>query len=303
MFVALAILWKPLIRGTGGDIDRPVGIAVVHQTNNGSEYFVSGGGSSQATSNTSQNVAAALPNVKGASPLEDLISDLLPNESALPNAASGADTVGNGLSGSGTTGVSGKGSGDFGKGPKTETSFLGVKGSGASFVYVLDRSDSMNINAGAPMFVAKRELMNSIDSLKEGNQFQVVFYNDAPVPLASIRGISNRMMFATETDKNRAKQFVRGMTANGGTEHLAAIKAGLSFAPEVLFFMTDADEPRLTDAQMQYLQELATRTKTTIHSIEFRSGLPQGDGGWIRILAEQTRGTYRFVNVDDLRVE
>ncbi len=69
----------------------------------------------------------------------------------------------------------------------------------------------MNVNSSAPMSVAKRELSTSIDSLSEDNQFQIVFYNEAPIPLSSVRGVSNRMHFAKEADKKRAKQFVRSM--------------------------------------------------------------------------------------------
>jgi hypothetical protein len=78
---------------------------------------------------------------------------------------------------------------------------------------------------------------------------------------------------------------------------------GLSFGPDVLFFMTDADEPRLTDAQLQDLQERALRTQTTIHAIEFRAGPQSGNGGWIRSLAEMTKGTYRYVDVETLQAD
>ncbi|MFN7845240.1 MAG: hypothetical protein ACK5YR_22145 [Pirellula sp.] len=308
LFTTIVALWRPITRGTGGEPDRPVGIAVVHQTNSGTEYFLSGseGGPSSADkveSSAADIPSSAMPDSQGAAALESLLADLVPNDSKSASSGSGTDSSESGLTGVGSLSGPGKSTGKFGTGDKTKTSFLGVEGTGTSFVYVLDRSDSMNVNSSAPMFVAKRELNTSIESLSEDNQFQIVFYNEAPIPLSSVRGVSNRMHFAKEADKNRAKQFVRAMIANGGTEHLSALRMGLSFGPDVLFFMTDADEPRLTDAQLQDLQERALRTQTTIHTIEFRAGPQSGNGGWIRSLAEMTKGTYRYVDVETLQAD
>ena len=308
LFTTLIVLWRPITRGTGGEADRPVGIAVVHQTNTGTEYFLSGseGGASSAASAesiTTDIPNSTIPDSQGAAALESLLVDLVPRDASPSISGTNSDMLDSGTTGVGASSGIGKSDGKFGTGDKTKTSFLGVEGSGTSFVYVLDRSDSMNVNSGAPMSVARRELITSIDSLNEDNQFQIVFYNDAPIPLSSIRGVSNRMHFAKEADKKRAKQFVRAMIANGGTEHLSALRMGLAFGSDVLFFMTDADEPRLTDAQLQDLQERALRTRTTIHTIQFRAGPQTGSGGWIRALAEMIKGTYRYVDVDTLVAE
>jgi hypothetical protein len=308
LFTTIVALWRPVTRGTGGEQDRPVGIAVVHQTNSGTEYFLSGSEGGASSANNAESSAAAIPSSvmpdsQGAAAIESLLADLAPNDSNSKSSGSGTDASESGLTGVGNASGPGKSTGKFGTGDKTKTSFLGVEGTGTSFVYVLDRSDSMNVNSSTPMSVAKRELNISIDSLNEDNQFQIVFYNEAPIPLYSVRGVSNRMHFAKEADKKRAKQFVRAMIANGGTEHLSALRMGLSFGPDVLFFMTDADEPRLTDSQLQDLQERALRTQTTIHAIQFRAGPQTGSGGWIRSLAEMTKGTYRYVDVETLQPE
>jgi len=308
LFTTLIVLWRPITRGTGGEADRPVGIAVVHQTNTGTEYFLAGSEGGPANtpateSTTSAMPSSALPDNQGATALESLLSDLVPDTTSTPASGTNNSSIESGLTGVGSSTGAGKSNGKFGTGDKTKTSFLGVEGTGTSFVYVLDRSDSMNVNSSAPMSVARRELINSIESLNEDNQFQIVFYNEAPIPLSSIRGVSNRMHFAKETEKNRAKQFVRSMIANGGTEHLSALRMGLSFGSDVLFFMTDADEPRLTESQLLDLQEKALRTQTTIHTIQFRSGPQSGSGGWIKELAEMTKGTYRYVDVDTLTAD
>jgi hypothetical protein len=306
LFVILGLLWRPVVRGTGGEPDRPIGIAVVHQTSDGNNYYsLRDSGSSSASS----NVQAPQSNLTVATQpmsLESILADVLDSGADVAAAsaqATGADLSGTGLSGSGNTsgsGSPGKGSGGLNQ---TQASFLGVTGTGSSFVYVLDRSDSMNALSSAPFLLAKRELLKSIQSLGPAHQFQILFYNDSISPMSGALGGRNRLLFAKDTEKARATQFIRGMIANGGTEHLPALKGGLSFAPDVLFFMTDAEEPRLNQAQLADLQERAAQSGTTIHTIQFAPGEPTGDGGWLRALAEMNRGKYRYVNVDTIEIE
>ena len=304
--LVIAWLYRPVSRGTQGELDRPVGIAVVHQTGRGSDYFLMGGSSasaSQDSAKASEKLATVEVDTPGATSLEELVADLLPNETTANGDGSGQNALGEGTAGTGTGNLSGSGPG-AGKGiNQTTTTFLGVEGTGASFVYVLDRSDSMNTQSGAPLYLAKKELLQSIESLNPGNQFQVVFYNESPSPLAGARGGRNRLLSADKTEKGRATQFVRNVIASGGTEHIPALRTGLSYGPEVLFFMTDGDLPGITQSEMDDIQERASRTGTTIHTIQFRSGPPETDGGWIRALAERNRGKYRYVNVDELKVD
>jgi hypothetical protein len=301
LFVSVAILWRPIAKGTNGEKDRPIGIAVVHQTSNGTEYFIAGGSTgATASGNTASENAATVPvATPGATSVEQILSELMPATST--NVGTGAESIGSGLAGGGTSGLSGADKGEGKTLNQTKTSFLGLEGVGASFVYVLDRSDSMNTQSGAPMYLAKRELMQSIESLGENHQFQIVFYNDSPSPLSSSRGGNNRLLFAKPIEKSRATQFIRGMVANGSTEHARALKKGLDYAPDVLFFMTDGDLPGLSSNQLAEVQEAATRSGTTIHTIQFRGGPQEGDGGWIRSLAEMNRGKYRYVNVEEMR--
>src|SRR5262245_17102357 len=58
-----------------------------------------------------------------------------------------------------------------------ETQVFGVTGRGRKFVYVFDRSLSMQ---GAPLAAAKRELIASLGRLEDGQQFQIIFYNEKP---------------------------------------------------------------------------------------------------------------------------
>ncbi|MFM7928074.1 MAG: hypothetical protein ACKO9Q_10215, partial [Pirellula sp.] len=184
-------------------------------------------------------------------------------------------------------------------GGSTTASFMGLQGTGSNFVYVLDRSASMEEFQGAPMRFAKSELLKSIASLGDRNQFQIVFYNESPGSLSN--GTSaGRLLAANEMNKEKASRFVKAIKPSGGTEHIPGLKMGLSFAPDVLFFLTDAAEPSLTEAQLIEIQSRAERSLTTIHTIQFNRGPAPNDGSWIRELAQRNRGTYRYIDISGL---
>lgn len=295
LFVVIALLWRPPTHGTSGELDRPVGIA--HQTTAGDEYLLEGGasGASSSSAATSQSVSLAFDNSPGPPlSMDNILSELMGNQTGANDGKVGQDgSADAGLAGGGGASASGTGRGP-GTGKKTKTKFFGVEGSGSSFAYVVDRSDSMNAYEAAPLRNAKRELLKSLESLNEYNQFQIVFYNDSLSPL------SGKMIFATDTNKRRATGFVRGMPGDGGTAHLPALKQALAMAPEVLFFLTDADDPRLTLPQLDDIQRRAELTRTTIHAIQFNVGPATNDGGWIRNLAVMNRGTFKYVDVTSI---
>jgi len=223
--------------------------------------------------------------------IENIIAGMVGTQTAPPESGT-SGSQGAGLAGDSGLG-NGKGNGN-GNGQKTKTTFFGVEGSGRSFVYVIDRSDSMNAFGAAPLRCAKREVLKSLESLTEFNQFQIVFYNDSLAPM------SGGLLFAEDRNKRRAIDFVRNMPGDGSTSHLPALKQGLAMVPEVLFFLTDADDPSLTIAQLLEIQRRAELSGTTIHSIQFNMGPATNDGSWIRGLAEMNRGTYTYIDVSSI---
>ena len=297
LILGCAMLWNPQSKGTGSEIDRPIGIALVHQTNEGNEYFLQSSSSSSKKSASGVQSNASNPNSSNENfgpPLS--FSEVLTSLAGADSKSIGTD---NGL-GSGLTGAGNSANGNSKGGSKnsTTTSFLGVPGTGQSFVYVVDRSDSMMAYEAAPLRLAKRELLKSLESLNEYHQFQIIFYNESPSPPLSFSGAGGRMLFATDNDKRRAKSYVQAMPGDGGTEHIPAIRLALSLAPDVIFFLTDAEDPKLSIKQLLDIQRLAEVKRTTIHAIQF--GTNSGDGGWIRTLAEMNRGTYKYVDITNL---
>jgi hypothetical protein len=167
-----------------------------------------------------------------------------------------------------------------------QTQLFGVTGSGSRFVYVFDRSLSMK---GPALAAAKRELLASLSKLERTHQFQIVFYNEQPKMMQP-----PRMLFADESGQGQAASFVTNMTAAGGTDHVAALKLALRMQPDVIFLLTDADEPPLTAKQLNDVHR--ANGGAVINVIEFKGGPNQGKGAFLRQLADENRGQYKYVD-------
>lgn len=187
------------------------------------------------------------------------------------------------------TGVAGA-IGGIGKGG---TSFFGGYVTGTRFVYVVDCSGSMtNHNA---MGAAKAELLASLEKLDDTQQFQIIFYNDRP-HLMPTPGGKNGLLFATETNRSLARQFVLSTQADRGTAHFEAIKLGLDFKPEVIFFLTDATEPRLDAADLEKVSR-QNSGRTQIHTVQFDVGESLNDDNFLRKLARQNDGKFTYRDI------
>jgi len=182
----------------------------------------------------------------------------------------------------------------FGK-PAT-VSLFGVEGTGSKFVYVFDRSISME---GPPLRAAKTQLVKSLASLDSVHQFQIIFFNHEPLTWDITAG-QRRVAFATDRNKRLAKKFVRGVSASGGTYCRAALQLALRMQPDVIFFLTDADDP-MPKADVASAIGSAVRHTTAINTIEFGDGPTRGYDNFLLKLARDTGGRYAYVDTTQLR--
>lgn len=174
------------------------------------------------------------------------------------------------------------------------TSFYGIDGEGFKFVYVFDRSASMGEGSGSPLEAAKRELWKSLATLGPTHQFQIIFYNERP-RIFSPTGVANRLVFATDANKKQAKNFIEGISADGGTEHEDALDMALRLHPDVVFFLTDADEPAMSDEQLRRINR-KNQSAAAVHCIEFGERDAAGENFLAR-LAHQNGGQYVYKNI------
>jgi hypothetical protein len=181
-------------------------------------------------------------------------------------------------------------------GDYTKVSVFGVEGTGNKFVYVFDRSASME---GAPLAAAKRQLLESLQSLEDTHQFHIIFFNHR-LRSFDITAGSRRIAFGSERNKKLASNFVGGITADGGTDRFAALKQALAFRPDVVFFLTDADDP-MSPSEMAEIQRLQSRIGTTISVIEFGRTATAPAKNFLTELARLSGGQYGYVNTAKLK--
>lgn len=195
-----------------------------------------------------------------------------------------------------STGASNLGN-DRGRGTgAARVSVFGVEGQGRTFLYLFDRSSSMD---GAPLASAKRQLLDSLAALEGSHQFHVIFFNTKVLSLDVVGG-GRRIAFADDRNKQLAANFVGGVTAEGGTDRLSALREAIRFGPDVIFFLTDADDP-MSPGELADIARENSRAQAAICVIEFgrrQSPLP---GNFLTELARQSGGQYGYVNTATLR--
>jgi hypothetical protein len=186
----------------------------------------------------------------------------------------------------------GTGSAPIGK-PGGLTLF-GAQARGRSFAMVIDRSASMGDSGLGAIRAAADELSRQLESLDENQRVQVIAYHAATSQLDA------HWLPATEPNKKKLLTYLRGLPAFGDTNHTAALIAALKLKPEVIFLLTDGDDPGMDGSQLRIVRELA-RGRTTIHAIHFGRGSEAGPSDhFLRKLAADSGGGYAYVNVDQL---
>lgn len=201
-----------------------------------------------------------------------------------------------GGTGTGRGGNAGRGTGPGGPGDGEgfgQTTFFDIEAKGIRFVYVVDCSGSMH-DHGA-IRVAKEELVVSLAALEPTQQFHVLFYNQK---LSELTGSGDKpsMQWATDINRTLARQFISGVSADGGTDHMLALKKALRYQPEHLFFLTDADQPILSARELNEIKT-ANNGRSAIHCVEFGKGPELKADNFLKKLARDNGGTYRYRDV------
>ncbi len=300
LLTTIGILWSSDPSGTGELADRPIGIAIVHQLPDRQQYVdakdlqvTADQPPTDSQTTQSSDASAAAPPADLSPPID--LAGILQAMESTPSPVAGT-----GLSGEMELGEDAFGTGS-GKptpsdGDEATTMVFGVSGSGSRFVYVFDRSDSMNGHGGRPLRVAKSELIRSLKTLTERQQFQIIFYNDQAKPF-QISGQPLQLLAAEKTNLILAERYVNSVAAFGGTEHDVALKLALRMSPDVIFFLTDARIPRLSGNELNVIRRRAEQSGTTIHAIEFGPEPGAPEDSFLRDLASQNNGQYQYIDV------
>ena len=284
LFITFFLAFRVAQKGGPADAGRPVGVALVNQNDLRRDYVLSDQQVQEQTPTTTSqaSVSAALPKAN------DIAIDLDGVLPSVDDALFGAGDVGTTSTNTNLEGASTVRPGMMGK---TTTSVFGVSGTGSTFVYVFDRSASMK---GRPLAAAKQQLKNSLRDLDQVHQFHIVFYNEAPRDF-KYKGRTARLVFADDAGKSAAASFVDSISAVGATQHMPAISTAILMRPDVIFFLTDADEPQMTELELRKIRTM--NRGATINAIQFGAG-PQGSSdNFLARLARQNGGQHAYVDV------
>jgi len=297
LMLLLAVVVRDVTSGAVDEPQRTAGIVLVQRATGAMEYL-----SEQDVDATSESPAAETQAARPA-------GSSLPNETELPLDVAGVLPSGSEFEGIGAgtdlgDALPGVGDLTIGAGPSkkiggnTKTYIFGVEGEGSIFIYVFDRSSSMSGFQGRPLAAAKSELIKSIHSLSPTNQFQIIFYNNRLSVFNPNSPQQPQLIFADDTGKTLAEDFVRKVQASGSTEHMAALRAALRLGPDAIFFLTDAADPQLSPSELRELTRL--NKGTMINAIEFGSGPFPGGDNFLMKLARQNDGKHIYVDVTGL---
>lgn len=163
-------------------------------------------------------------------------------------------------------------------------SFFGVSARAKSVVYVIDRSASMGLEGG--LEAAKRELAASLAALESDVRFQVVFYNRH----AETVSMGESLLCATVANRQLALRSLEMVRAEGGTNHVAGLTCALTLHPEVVYFLTDADD--LRQAQVATITR-ANHERISINTILLSRSTHGAASDSLSNLAARNRGVYR----------
>jgi hypothetical protein len=183
----------------------------------------------------------------------------------------------------GAEGNGGSPSGLAGGGPP---SFFQVGTQAERIVYVFDRSGSMGYNG--LLAAAVRELLASLNRLPPRVQFQIVVYHNEAEYLLGRRDL----LAATPENIAEVAHALTALHAEGGTDHLRAMRLALSVGAQVIYLLTDADD--LTDAARREITRL-NAGRAVIHTIELNTANRGRPDMPLQVLARDNGGRYRAV--------
>ena len=156
-------------------------------------------------------------------------------------------------------------------------------------IFVVDTSGSM---AGKPIAQARAAIDAALDGLERGDTFQVMNFS------SSVRQFASRPVPATYDNIERARDYVRRLGGEGGTEMLSGIRAALGFPrdPERTRFVTF-----LTDGYIGNEVEILGEVQRTIGDARiFSFGVGNAVNRYLLDgLATEGRGTVAYLGLED----
>jgi len=181
-------------------------------------------------------------------------------------------------------------------GPPARLELFGAQGVGHSFVFLIDRSQSMGSGSGGlnGLAVAEKALATNLARLSGHHRFQIIAYNDT---LTFFGGQMRGLFTADDRRRQDALEFLGQLVAVKGTKHELAILSALRLKPDVIFLLSDAAYPPLTASQLRAIT-IRNGNRSTIHTIQFGSGRPADTESFLAKLARLNGGSFHYLDIN-----
>jgi hypothetical protein len=169
------------------------------------------------------------------------------------------------------------------------TTFFQIPTQAEKVVYVIDRSASMGLHGA--LDAARRELRASLERLPPTAHFQVIVYSLRAEPLLPSQP---GWLAATAENKDLVAIALGVLPAEGSTHHDQALPRALGLQPDVIFFLTDADD--LTQADVRAVTQ-RNRGRSVIHVVELSTAHRHRPDMPLQTLARDNGGVYQAVDL------
>jgi len=204
-------------------------------------------------------------------------------------------------------GAEGSGESRSGSGDGKSAKFFGTKAQGNKFVYVLDRSGSMDYTSAdvnnyrvSRFDVARMELLKSVDSLQPHQEFYVVLFSTGMKQMFNEESLLPQPVKATPENKERLKDWLWEDRAFGGTDPRDSLKLAFKMNPDAIFMLSDGEfrderdgDPLSIDIARRQVNE---NTPIRINSIALEDDASKAN---MEELSDVSGGQFRFVKVRD----
>ncbi len=161
-------------------------------------------------------------------------------------------------------------------------SFFGQPGHGSRFVFILDKSGSMQGGAFAD---ARFELIRSLRSLRPHESFYVIFYDSDAEPMPA-----PGLVPATAKNIERYVDWVRTVSTGGGTDPTEALTTALTrLRPDTIWLLSDGS---FNVGVTETITRHNPGRRVHINTLAFRNRVGETV---LKIIADENKGDYRFV--------
>lgn len=188
--------------------------------------------------------------------------------------------------------------------------FFGTKASGRRFIFVVDRSVSMEYGShnfpSAEAFnrydVAKSELLQAIKSLQPHQEFFVfLFAGDTLAMFDADLGAEHALIAATAQNKQRFRDWLDRVPLGDGTDPREGLKIAMRMKPDAIFMLSDGEFVSERNDRRPKTREIvdSQTSRGTAVPINTVSLEVESTKAAMKYIADRTSGKFRFLRIAD----